>query len=446
MGAGMRFEHEASLPAAQLPCAVATADDMAGRADVSRPTDFGAVYDGRTDCSAAIQKCLDRGGTVLFEGCGTARVDRTVHIRRSGTWLKLDKDFCVMLGDQVNAPILDTPGAAYFYDDPRVGTERLRGLTITGGIFDGNARNQTKGHNYLMPVLRIVDVDDFRLENVWLRNPRIYAAIIAGLDRFAIRNIRIHNDFAALNCDGLHFGGHIYNGVIDGITGNPTDDMIGLNVGGDWKPNSNNPREEQARVGGATNVVIRNLHCEKGCFRAVRLLCNDRYPIDDVTIDGVTGETHAMGGVIGLTNWSEPAHFGKVVIRNVNCTNSGDQYSYLEDKSGSVFWIGNDASHAEMKVDCVVDTLEISNVTLTADPSHRMAFMTLPKGARVKRLSIDGVTVTNDGADLSDVDFLRGTGVNGQGKIDGVATNAISCASGEWPYRAFAAEGLLNDK
>ena len=424
--------------------AVAAVAAFTGGAGEIRPTDFGAVYDGKTDCSAAIQRCLDLGGTILFEGAGTARVDSTVHVRKSGTCLKLDSDFCVMLGDQVNAPILDTPGAAYFYDDPRVNTERLKGLTIVGGIFDGNARNQTKGHNYLMPVLRIVDVDDFRLEKVWLRNPRIYATILAGLDRFVIRDIRVHNDFAALNCDGLHFSGHVYNGVVENVSGNPADDMIGLNVSGDWKPNSNNPREEQARVGGATNVVIRNLHCEAGCFRAVRLLCNDRFPIDDVTIDGVTGETHAMGGVIGLTNWSEPARFGKVVIRNVNCTNVGDQYSYLKDKSGTVFWIGNDASRAEMKVDCVVDTLVISNVMLSADSKHRMAFMTLPRGASVKSLTVDGVEVSNAGADLSTIDFFRGTGINGTGKIGHAMTNAINFASGASPYRAFAADGLLD--
>ena len=407
---------------------------------VSYPDRCGAVYDGVTDCADAIQKCLDLGGTIRFVGSGTARVDRTVHIRKSGTWLKLDKDFCVMLGDQVNAPILDTPGAAYFYDDPRVNTERLKGLTITGGIFDGNARNQTKGHNYLTPVLRIIDVDDFHFEKVWLRNPRMYAAIFAGLDRFQIRDVLVHNDFAALNCDGLHFGGHVYNGLVENITGNPADDMIGLNVGGDWKPNSNNSREEQARVGGATNVVIRNLHCEKGCFRAVRLLCNDKYPMDDVTIDGVTGECNAMGGLIGLTNWSEPAHFGRIRISNVFGRNTGTAYSYFPKPHGTLVWIGNDASRAEMKVDCTVDSLVLSRVEIGQSAEHRQSLVTLPKGARIGSLKVSDVTVTG-AADLSDVDFIAGTPTNGAGEIGTALVRAVTCPT-NCTFRAFAAVSI----
>ena len=61
-----------------------------------------------------------------------------------------------------------------------------------------------------------------------------------------------------------------------------------------------------------------------------------------------------MGGLIGLTNWAEPAHFGRIHISNVFGRNTGTAYSYFPNPHGTLVWIGNDASRAEMKVDCTV--------------------------------------------------------------------------------------------
>ena len=405
---------------------------------VSYPDRCGAVYDGVTDCADAIQKCLDLGGTVRFEGCGTARVDRTVHIRRSGTRIVMDRTFTLKLGDGVNAPLLDTPGAAYNYDDPRVDSERLNGLEIRGGMIDGNAEKQRRGPNYLTPLVKLVDVDYLRIEDVVFRNPRKLTTILAGLNHFTIRDIRFHNTFNALNMDGLAFSGSVFNGVVENVSGNCRDDMVAFNVSGAYNPapGSSTPPGDQTRVGPARNVVFRNLHCEPGCFRAIRMICNDKYPIDDIVIDGVTGDSDAMGGLIGLTNWAEPAHFGRIHISNVFGRNTGTAYSYFPKPHGTLVWIGNDASRAEMKVDCTVDSLVLSGVEIDQSAEHRQSLVTLPKGARIGSLKVSDVTVAG-AADLSDVDFIAGTPTNGAGEIGTALVRAVTCPT-NCAFRAFA--------
>lgn len=46
------------------------------------PRRYGAIPNGKKDCTAAIQRCLDQGGMVMGGG-GTYRVTATLHIRDS---------------------------------------------------------------------------------------------------------------------------------------------------------------------------------------------------------------------------------------------------------------------------------------------------------------------------------------------------------------------------
>ena len=72
-------------------------------------------------------------------------------------------------------------------------------------------------------------------------------------------------------------------------------------------------------------------------------------PIDGVSYpdwcgavyDGVTGDSDAMGGLIGLTNWAEPAHFGRIHISNVFGRNTGTAYSYFPKPHGTLARIGS---------------------------------------------------------------------------------------------------------
>lgn len=51
-------------------------------------------------------------------------------------------------------------------------------------------------------------------------------------------------------------------------------------------------------------------------------------------------------------------------------------------------WIGNDASRAEMKVDCTVDSLVLSGVEIGQSAEYRQSLVTLPKGARIGSLKV----------------------------------------------------------
>ncbi len=124
------------------------------------PCQFGAVYDGQTDCTDAIQACLNQRGTVRLRGTGTALISRSLVIS-SETCLSLDPEFTIRLADNACCTMLCTRWADQRYledqfpdfvtdpafprssgpeDRPENWTlgEPEQNISVTGGVWDAN--------------------------------------------------------------------------------------------------------------------------------------------------------------------------------------------------------------------------------------------------------------------------------------------------------------------
>lgn len=386
------------------------------------PCQFGAVYDGRTDCTDAIQECLNRRGTVRLRGNGTALISRSLIIQ-SDTWLSLDPGFRIRLADGSCCEMLRTRWAdqRYFEDEfpdfvtdpayPRhispddkpsdwVLGEAERNIRVTGGIWDANGGSNPRldylwgSFGFIGHLMAIVNADNFSLRDVYLFDATTYFFDAALLSNFVIDNI--HMDMRALrpNQDGIHLEGECYNGVINNIHGRTWDDMVALN-GGDsfypkYPPGVEVPEEgtgtrilwKSYRQGNIRNIMISNIHVSEGMtgYRAVRLLSTGKYPIDAVTIEGVYGK-YNVDGVIISSHYEKESPYGTIILRNINCTVAGGEDEPGRGRRGLI-WVDSRAQ---------IDSLMIENCRYRRTAQNgELLFVE----GRIRRLFMNNIDVT----------------------------------------------------
>ena len=146
-------------------------------------TDFGAVADGKTDCTGALQQAIDRCAAT---GRGTVRVPAgtfciTPVFLKSGVTLQLD-----------NGARLLAPGSYDKYPKLKYargikpslisGAELTNVAVIGEGVIDGNCPAMEKGEGYQPRLLVLVGCKNVRLEGITLANSPNFHASIAGDD------------------------------------------------------------------------------------------------------------------------------------------------------------------------------------------------------------------------------------------------------------------------
>lgn len=354
------------------------------------PRYYGAVYDGVTDCTEAIERCLQENDHIRFSGNGVALISSAIVIDRDNIHIELDQSFTIKLKDGVISSIIDTPARKYRWDDKRVRQSVLHNITIEGGTLCGNGTtiDKKKAENesdfYMM---NIVDVDNFHFHHVTLQNGSCYGLMAGGLERFHVHDISFVDMNRVCN-DGLHFCGMIYDGVIENVKGVIADDMIALNIGGDWHDKSFDPlytQERQMRVGNAERITIRNVNCE-GSQRAVRFLSGATSTFKDIVVDGVYGNGTITGGVIALTTWQEPSHYDNIVLRNIYCKHNVT--------TKGLVYLGNDNTGIGRGRGCYVRNLKIENVHMTIEDGKTQCLLsTFDEQINVGTLMVDGVVV-----------------------------------------------------
>jgi polygalacturonase len=183
-------------------------------------TDYGAVPDGRTDCTAAIQKALDAckpsGGTVVVPPGNYLSRPLVIHTRttlriKSGATLLANtnySDYMKVPGDWLKAR-----GSGDF--KPFIGGKDLVDVVFTGsGTIDGNgaawwpeaekARQIKPG--YTLPRPNLIGLDrctNLRVENLTLRNSPKFHLVPSDCQNVVISNLTILAPERAPNSDAI---------------------------------------------------------------------------------------------------------------------------------------------------------------------------------------------------------------------------------------------------
>ena len=193
-------------------------------------TSFGAKADGTTDCTAAIQKAIDRaaadgGGTAFVPGGGVYRT-YTLHLK-SNVELKVDRGATLKGGDDPLKYPLFPPTDVWRRDRPIRWNARAMfyavgqtNVAVTGGgTIDGNAKSETFHQRVNGVWTRMSDTEipgkcmmfmgcrDVRLRDFRLVDPTGWATWFLDCDAVQISGLAVHCDRERPNGDGLHFGG-----------------------------------------------------------------------------------------------------------------------------------------------------------------------------------------------------------------------------------------------
>ena len=217
-----------TIPAAMLQFATAWAmSACAAEYDVAA---FGAKADGTTDCTAAIQKAIDRaaeagGGTVLVPGGGVYRT-YTLCLK-SNVELKVDRGATLKGGDDPLKYPPFPPTDVWRSDRPMRWNSRAMFYTVGqtnvavtgGGTIDGNAKSETFHRRVNGVWTRVSDTEipgkcmmfmgcrDVMLRDFRIVDPTGWSTWFLDCDVVQISGLAVHCDRERPNGDGLHFGG-----------------------------------------------------------------------------------------------------------------------------------------------------------------------------------------------------------------------------------------------
>ena len=340
--------------------------------------DFGAVGDGKTLCTAAIQSAIDQatqagGGVILF---------------RPGTYLSgsIQLKDNTTLDLQPGATLLGSGDLADY--PPRMDRQHdrhphnficadgARNITLRGGgTIDGNGPAFWKAQQAprawigaksprVSPMLDLKHCTDVRIENITIANSPGWTLHPFCCDRVWIRGIRLINPMFGPNTDGIDVNGcrdvfisdsHIECG----------DDAIVLKTTGDSRS------LERVSV---TNCIIRT-HCV-----GLKLGANESvHDMRQVTFSNCV--VYASTRAIGLYNWRGCTE-EDIAISNIVCdTDCGFRLNRP---------IHIDCRHAEFEPG-VLRNVQISNVIARTDGR---ILMTAADGYRVENVTLRDIRLT----------------------------------------------------
>jgi len=419
-------------------------EDKSAASGPGNPLDYGAVYDGVTDCSKAINDCILKHDRVVFSGGQCVALCKSPLIVRSNTWLDLDPGFTIKLADNANCVLIKNQWAeqAYFTEKngvPGFINEIYQGfdkanwvlgeadinIKITGGMLDGNGANQMRQdyrhgcYGYWGTLLSLVHVKGVTIRDIFLYDANTYNTDFCKIENFEFRNIRFDYREARPNIDGIHCEGECRNGIIENIWGRTFDDMVALNGGDCWKPKSiGGPITPEADrlwypfcQGRIENILIKGIFANDG-YRGVRLLANS------LSEASVAGETEGMNGIIidGIygtykvdclivSGWhGVPKTYENIVLANISAslTEGTNNYIWTENviiknitiDNFSAIYDGNGIARKAINVGGTVEKMTLRNCTFSTESTKNKTITAVPfieasEGNSIKHLVVD---------------------------------------------------------
>lgn len=373
----------------------------------------GVAGDGKHDDAAGLQALLDgRTASVYLPPPPVCYLIGSTLRIHSGQSLVLDRTTVVRLADQANREMLTN-------SDHEHGNH---GITVTGGIWDGNNTHQTRmdlyakqwtPENYIGVALQFCHVKDLTLRSLTLKDPESFGMQLGKLHQFTIDDITYDYNMFRRNMDGIHLNGLCSHGRISNLKGTTNDDLVALNA--------DDAGGCEMTRGPITDIVVDSVFCEDG-WTAVRLLSHGS-PIRRVKLANIFG-TYRYN-VVSFTNHKvhpgEPSTFEDISIDGVFCSKS---LKGLVHPPGPL-WSGL----AQIWIDtpAVVSRLSLHDYhrtesTLATDDIH------IEAGARVENLLLDNVSLTNRSG--APVNLLHNQGTVDSLSLTNVSAKAEGTASG----------------
>ncbi len=278
-----------------------------------RVQEYGAVGDGNHDDTEGIQAALDtRAGTVCLPSPPARYVISKALVVHSGQTILTDPNATIRLADKADSLML-TNG------DPSGGD---RGITVQGGIWDGNNANQTPHDfspqvpydpgRFLGVLIRFNNVRNLRIADLTLKDPESFAVQLGNIEQFTIENIGFDYNLLRLNMDGIHLNGNCRFGRLANLKGTTNDDMVALNA-------DDGSIAEMAR-GPISDIQVDGVFSDNG-YTAVRLLSAGS-PVSRVRLSNIFG-TYRYN-VVSFTHHDvhpgAPSVFESILIDGVFCS------------------------------------------------------------------------------------------------------------------------------
>lgn len=244
----------------------------------------GVLGDGIHDDTAGLQAALDSGAAVVHLPRPPAcyLISRTLALH-SGQTLLAERNAVIRLADHAHAHMLTNADH---------GT-RSRGITVRGGIWDGNNAHQTceyheNGFNWRVPydparylgvLMQFNNVEDLRICELTLKDPEAFGIQLGNLRRFTVEDIAFDYNLLKLNMDGVHLHGNCCEGRLANLKGATNDDLVALNADDGWM-------YEMSR-GPITDIQVDGIWSDNG-YTAVRMLSGGS-PIRRVRVSNIFG-------------------------------------------------------------------------------------------------------------------------------------------------------------
>lgn len=260
------------------------------------------MFSNKTD---ELQRLLDAGHGRIVLPDGQYLISRPLLIS-DHTTLVCSPRMHLKLADGANCPIIKNRDK---------GREMSRGITIEGGVWDGNNLNQQRDQprdeairtfsasmnlpGFYPPLMSFTYVEDFSLRGVTLKDPEAFAVQITAANRFTVTNVTFDFNMKRPNMDGIHVNGFARDGYINNIKGSTNDDLVALNSdeGGFACDNCD-----------IENIIIDGLYGGDNGYTAVRLLSRTA-KLNNIVIRNIFGAYRF--NAVSLTHWAkEPGDYG----------------------------------------------------------------------------------------------------------------------------------------
>ncbi len=250
---------------------------------------YGAVADGKTDCSPAIARALEKEKALFFPA-GVYALTEALRIP-SHRHLLLEDGAVLFAADGCfnKAGCVSVIANA----DPQGGDEDI---VLEGGKIDanniGNAREDWMTGPNCGLTAYFQNVRGLTLKNINFHNSESYNMLLNRVEDFLIEDIRFSSTRLPKCQDGIHIHGHCHRGVIRNIHadyGCTNDDLIALNA----DENHNYAQNTNSEDGPITDILVENVYAEN-CWSAVRLLSVVN-PLKNITFRNVKAGVRKHG-------------------------------------------------------------------------------------------------------------------------------------------------------